>query len=237
VKTGVQDFAEGEEIHEGTLVGAELRPGRYVYLEVTDDGCGMDESTKARIFDPFFSTKFTGRGLGLAAVFGIVRGHKATVKVSSKVNEGSCFRVLFPAVKIEVEQAAASKVSNAPVHGSGTILVVDDEDMVREMSRLTLERCGYRVLLAESGVAAIDMVKRHPGEISLVVLDLAMPGMSGEETLPELRKIRPGIRVVLSSGYSENEMLKALQGQNIAGFIQKPYTSTWLAEQVQLAMG
>ena len=181
VRTGVQDVDERYiRLHPEA---AALRPGKYVYLEVRDTGCGMDDATRARIFDPFFSTKFTGRGLGLAAVAGILRGHKGAIAVSSAPGKGSCFTVLFPAAARVSEERPAAPRSTA-LRGSGVVLVVDDEQLVREMAKKALERYGYTVLLAESGLAAIDLLRRHPGDIALVVLDLSMPRMSGEEALP-----------------------------------------------------
>lgn len=233
VKTGLQVAGAGGE---EDFQGAEPAPGNYVYLEVRDTGCGMDDDTRTKIFDPFFSTKFMGRGLGLAAVAGIIRGHRGAVKVVSAPGKGSCFTVLFPAAK-HVATAAAPKAASASASsGTGTVLVVDDEALVRETARRSLERRGYKVLLAESGLEAIDIFKRHTGDISLVVLDLSMPGMSGEETLPELRKIRPGVKVMVSSGYSESETMKLFRGQRVAGFIQKPYTSGRLADLVKAAI-
>ena len=182
---------------------ADLPPGQYVVLEVRDTGCGMDAAVKAKIFDPFFSTKFTGRGLGLAAVAGIVRGHKGAIVVTSAPGKGTTFEVLFP----PAAHAAKRKPDAAPeavLQGSGVVLVIDDEQVVRDMAKKALERHGYTVLVADGGLAAIDLLKRHPGNIDLAVLDLSMPGMSGEETLPELRKLRPEVKVFVSSGYSES---------------------------------
>jgi len=229
VKTGVQDVVSGAKPE------TELSPGRYVLLEVRDTGCGMDDATRARIFDPFFSTKFQGRGLGLAAVAGIVRGHSGAISASSVPGKGACFTVLFPAAEgaAAVAQVAAQY---ATLRGTGTILVVDDEQAVRNLVRKVLERYGYKVLLADRGPAAIDTFKRHPGDISLVILDASMPGMSGAETYAELRKVRPEVKILVSSGYSELETMEAFPGPRVAGFIQKPYTSHGLAEKVRLAM-
>jgi PAS domain S-box-containing protein len=234
IGTGVQDVdARYRDLYPEAAV---LPPGQYVCLEVRDTGCGMDEATKARIFDPFFSTKFTGRGLGLAAVAGIVRGHQGAIVVSTAPGKGSCFTVLFPAAaRTAVERPAAAP--GAAIQGSGVVLVVDDEKLVREMMKKVLERYGYTVLLAESGPAAIDLLRKHPGDIALVVLDLSMPRMSGEEALPELRKARPEIKILVSSGYSESETMGQFRGHQVSGFIQKPFTGTGLAEKVKLCIG
>jgi|SRR5579871_426896 len=214
---------------------SDLQSGEYVALEVRDTGCGMDEAVKSKIFDPFFSTKFTGRGLGLAAVGGIIRGHKGAILVSSEPGRGSTFTVFFPAAERKPERSQAAAPS-APRQGSGVVLVIDDERVVREAAKQSLERNGYNVLVAHEGVAAIDIVRRYPGKIDLAVLDLSMPGMSGAETLPELRKIRPDVKVLVSSGYSEAEAMALFRGQKVSGFVQKPFTSAVLAEKVNAAM-
>jgi PAS domain S-box-containing protein len=233
VSTGVRDVDEAYmRLHPET---AELQPGKYVSLAVRDTGCGMDEATRARIFDPFFSTKFTGRGLGLAAVAGILRGHKGAILVASEPGKGSCFTVLFAAAEGAAVTGKAA-VRNVELQGSGVVLVVDDEKPVRELVRRVLERQGYTVLLADSALGAIDVCKRHPGDIALVMLDLSMPHMSGDEALPELRKLRPGVKVLVSSGYSESETMTLFKGQTVSGFIQKPYTGTSLAEKVKACL-
>ncbi len=234
VQTGQRGFT-AEEIGE-TLPGSQIAPGHYVYIEVRDTGCGMDEDTKARIFDPFFTTKFTGRGLGLAAVGGIVRGHKGAIHVTSAPGKGSTFVVYFPAAGERTVFPQATHQESASTSGNcGTVLVVDDEALVLRTARTALQRIGCTVLTAESGPAAIDVFRRHIGEISLIILDLSMPGMSGLEVLPELRKLRPDVHVVVSSGYSESETLRLFSGHTISGFLQKPYTSQRLVERVSAA--
>jgi PAS domain S-box-containing protein len=216
--------------------GAEgLAAGEYVVVEVRDTGCGMDETVKSQIFEPFFSTKFTGRGLGLAAVHGIVRGHKGAILVASEPGKGSAFTVLFPATGHEGERSQLVTPKEV-AQGLGVVLVIDDEEAVREMVKTTLERHGYTVLVAQGGLQAIDIFKHHASDIDVAVLDLSMPGISGEQTLPELRKIRPDVKVLVSSGYSETEAMAMFRGQQVSGFVQKPYTVAVLAEKVKSAM-
>ncbi len=233
VTTGTQTLEE-QDIIAGFL-NDELKPGQYVYVEVQDNGCGMSEQTKAQIFDPFFTTKFTGRGLGLAAALGIIRGHKGTLKVYSELGLGSTFKVYLPAWQGEKKETQKSTLSKN-LHGSGTVLVVDDEDVVRNTTASTLRRYGYHVLLAHNGLEGIEMLTQADSEISLVLLDLTMPVMSGEEALRHFRRIRPYIPIILTSGFNESEAVQRLAGDDFSGFLQKPYTSLQLAEIVKKAM-
>lgn len=218
-----------------TMNNPQLRPGQFVCLQVRDTGCGMDEATLAKIFDPFFTTKFTGRGLGLAAVQGILRGHKGAVEVQSEPGHGSTFRVLFPASSERPK--AAKKLPKPRIVGSGKILVIDDEEIVRSTARSSLEHHGYSVVTAENGLEGVEIFARDPNGISLVLLDMSMPVMSGEEAFEALKKIRSDIPIVLSSGFTEMEATQKFSGRGLAGFIQKPYTSVGLAEQIEALLG
>jgi len=230
VRTALQDV---DQSYIGTMssAGELLRPGRYVSLEVHDTGAGMDEETLAKIFDPFFSTKFAGRGLGLSAVLGIVRAHKGALKVYSKPGQGTTFKVLFPASARAVAAVAAPAVGD--LTGAGTVLIVDDEEIVRTAARHTLLRYGYQSIPAQDGEAALQAYKNCPGKVALVLLDLTMPVMSGEETLRQLQMIDPKVKVLLTSGYNEVEAVQRFAGKGLAGFIQKPYTASALAVKVK----
>ena len=205
------------------LGGNDLRDGLYVRLQVSDTGCGMDEQTLAKIFDPFFTTKFTGRGLGLAAVHGILRGHKGGIRVTSKPGQGTTFQVLFPAIETSASIAAAESIPAKPWHGTGTVLVVDDEEVIRRSAKRMIEVAGFSVLTANDGEEAVRLYREHQTEIACVLLDLTMPKMNGEETIRAIRQIAPGVRVVLSSGYNEETATGRFSNLGLAGFIQKPY--------------
>jgi PAS domain S-box-containing protein len=213
-----------------------VQPGCFVRLEVRDTGSGMSEEVKAKIFDPFFTTKFTGRGLGLSAALGIIRSHRGAIEVESTVGKGTSFRIYFPASAGMKEPGQDAKAQGLQLAGGGTILVVDDEEVVRKTARVTLQRKGYRVVTAEHGQAAVNLFESMPGEIELVVLDLTMPVMGGEAASEHFKRIDPEAKVLLSSGFSYAEVTARFQGRGLAGFLQKPYTASQLVEEVQTAL-
>ncbi len=221
----------------GTLAERQLPEGRYVFLEVADSGVGMDRATLAKIFDPFFTTKVSGRGLGLAAVMGIVRGHRGAVKVYSEPGKGTTFKVFFPAIGRPAKKLREAAAPADGWKGSGTVLLVDDEDSIRALGKRILERLGFQALVAPDGRAALEVFKEKRGEIICVLLDLTMPHMDGEETFRELRRIAPDVRVIMSSGYNDNEIMPRFAGKGLAGFIQKPYQLSTLAQKMREIVG
>jgi two-component system, cell cycle sensor histidine kinase and response regulator CckA len=204
------------------------KPGRYVILEVSDTGCGMDDTVRAKLFDPFFTTKFVGRGLGMSAVLGIVQGHHGAIMVSSKPRKGAVISVVLPAIAKMSELNPANeplpfmplRKPGAPL--SGTVLVADDEPQVRALTELLLKRMGLQVLTAEDGNRAVELFRKHAGEIKFVLLDLTMPNLDGRQALAEIRKISPQVKVVLTSGYESNDALGHYHEHGFDAFLQKP---------------
>jgi len=204
--------------------------GLYVYLEVADTGCGMTRETLARVFDPFFTTKFSGRGLGMAAVLGIVKGHKGAIRVYSEPEKGSTLKILLPA---SGRPAEVFNLENREEEwrGSGTVLLVDDEETVRGIGSEMLREFGFQVITAEDGQEGVDIFKATAG-IAFVILDLTMPHLDGEQCFRELRKVSSGVKVIMTSGYNEHEVTQKFVGKGLAGFLQKPYTVSELKKMI-----
>lgn len=210
----------------------QLPEGLYVHLEVADTGCGMDPETRRRLFEPFFSTKFTGRGLGLAAVLGIVRAHRGALVVYTEPGKGSSFKVLFPALEQAGKDGGTDRGGRGKGlwRGRGTVLLVDDEESLRALGAKMLGQMGLTVLTAPDGCEAVKCYRESGGDIDLVMLDLTMPRMDGAETFGELRRINPEVRVVMASGYSKDDVLARFPGRGLAGVVQKPYTLSVLRD-------
>ena len=220
----------------GTFVDEQLPEGPYVSLEVNDDGAGMDEVTRERIFEPFYTTKFTGRGLGLSAVLGIVRGHKGAIKVYSEPGRGTTVKVLFPASDAPVQHLEGDPPQAPEWRGSGTILIADDEETVRKVGSQMLEHLGFQTLRAADGRQALSSFVLHRDSIVCVIVDLTMPAMDGEETFREIHKIDPLVPVILSSGYNEQDAVQRFVGKGLAGFLQKPYQLAQLRQKLKEIM-
>jgi signal transduction histidine kinase len=231
VSTRMEHVEPGSALANGN---ADLKPGAHVCIEVRDTGCGMDPETQAQIFDPFFSTKFFGRGLGLAAAQGIARSHQGQISVESRPGKGSVFRVWLP-VSGQRGAREEPETTHLPqeVKGWGTVLIIDDEDVVRLTAKAALERYGYEVHQAVNGREGVELFQKLHDRISAVLLDLTMPEMSGEETFGRLRDIHPNVPVVLSSGYDESDAIRRFAGKGVSGFLKKPYTAETLARRIK----
>jgi len=233
IRTSVQELDQDELKQRHPE--AKLSPGTYVYLTVTDTGKGMNGATKARIFDPFFSTKTSGRGLGLAAVQGIVRGHEGAIGLESEEGGGTVFSVLLPFEELPHESVSNHEDTKSEAQGA-RILVVDDEAQIRAVVGSILERAGYEILLAGDGVEALEIFRRESDSIDCVLLDLSMPKLDGDEVFAQLREIRGDVRVILSSGFAEQEILNRFKDAGLAGVIQKPARMNVLLAKVGEAL-
>ena len=227
-KSGVISLSTGltrvdKEYLRGTLFAPELPDGMYVHLEVVDTGDGMTEEVQARVFDPFYSTKFAGRGLGLAAVVGIVRSHNGAIKLYSEPGRGTTFKLLFPSTNGALELFAEEISFSKAWRGRGCVLVADDEETVRSTVSLVLQKMGFTVALVADGREAIEEFRRSPDRYVAVLTDLTMPYCGGIEVFAEVRRIRPDVPFLLMSGFNQDEAGSGFTGKGLSGFVQKPF--------------
>jgi two-component system, cell cycle sensor histidine kinase and response regulator CckA len=229
----VQTREELLDVEAAQKLGAgELAAGLYVVLEVADTGCGMGPEVQARIFDPFYSTKFTGRGLGLAAVHGIVTGHRGAIRVLSSPGAGSRFQVYVPAATQKLATVVPAKIPEWKAGVSGRVMIIDDEEMILKTTQGVLRSSGFETVVVNNGEDAIALFKQEHAGISVVLLDMMMPGMGGDEVLRYLRVIRRDIPVIVTSGYTEEQVMRYFSGRRVSAFLQKPYRSDALIEIV-----
>jgi CheY-like chemotaxis protein len=234
------DAVPATHIRAAAAVRKEWKPSAesYACLSVADTGCGMDRETAEKIFDPFFSTKFTGRGLGLPVVEGVVKAHGGTVAMESRPGEGTVFRVFLPVTEqvLHPRQKMGAVVSGAQ-SATGTVLVVEDDTELRNMAKEMLKKLGYESMTAADGVEAVEVFRRNMEKIHCVLCDLTMPRMDGWETLEALRKLKPAISLILASGYDEARVMGSDHSESPQVFLHKPYTLADLKSALSSALG
>ena len=230
----VTDITEIDEAFiEHLTINNGIEPGHYISLEITDTGCGIEKTKIKQIFDPFYTTKFTGRGLGLAAVLGIIRSHNGALDLKSHEDKGTTFKIFLPLSDSDKKPESDSADESTSVNGEKfNILVIDDEDYIRTLTTRMLKIAGHNSCTAEDGKEGIKIFREKNSTLSCVILDLTMPDMDGEEVLKELKKINPLIPVIISSGYSPDDITKRFRSNEIAGFLQKPYQLSELLEAI-----
>jgi CheY-like chemotaxis protein len=236
IKVSTGSIYADREYLDSIHLGHDIPEGDYIYFEVADTGAGMTDEVRNKIFEPFYSTKFTGRGLGLPSVFGIIKAHEGAIDVTSEVGKGSAFRVLVP-VSEGLTLPKGKPLSKDLKNGAGTILVVDDDDSVLAMTKTVLESAGYTVLTARDGPEGISMYSENKDSISAVILDLIMPLMRGDEVTREIRKIKEDANIILLSGYHDLELDKLFTGKGKTAVIQKPYKVDTLLKKVHEVAG
>jgi PAS domain S-box-containing protein len=228
-------------VHQNTLNemrwGGHLEEGEFVFIEVSDTGSGMNSETLEKIFEPFFTTKFTGRGLGMSALLGIVRSHSGAIDLNSTLGEGTTFRVLFPKADSNGKKTdTASSPEKLLPTPKGTVLVIDDDQFVRSALASMLDDLGMDAILAIGGYEGIEQYRQKADEIVVVLLDMTMPGMQGDEVFDELKEINPDIKIIVVSGYSEEDIDRIFDGKDLSGFLQKPFTGKGLQNKIAQAL-
>ncbi len=229
------DIKEGESFkdYRGKIIPAV----RYLCLEVTDNGCGMSDETQRRLFEPFYSTKFTGRGLGMSAVLGIISAHSAMLQLTSQQGKGTTFKIYLP---ILIETAAKDSLkpeSKSSWKGAGTVLLVEDEFEIREVTKVMLKNLGLTVIVASNGKEALALYRKNATDITLVLTDMAMPVMDGYELVSELKKRCPRLPIILSSGFCKDKIITKIDPDAIAAFISKPYDFYQLQDVLRNVLG
>ena len=228
----IRVITRDEEINEETVeADPSLKPGSYVRLTIEDDGKGMDRETLSRVFEPFFSTKFQGRGMAMAAVYGIVKNHGGSISVDSELGKGTVVQIRLPAGEVQVEQPKETK--GELTTGSGTILLIEDEEVVIEVIRPMLERMGWRILLAKTGMGAIDIARTFDGDIDLAILDIVLPDMVGSQVYPLIMEARPDLKVIVCSGYTLDGPGQEILDAGAQDFVEKPFSLGTLSEKLK----
>jgi CheY-like chemotaxis protein len=217
--------------------GFSIPPGRFVKTSITDTGIGMDDVTREKIFDPFFSTKGKGSGLGLSSVYGIIKNHGGFIDVYGEKGIGTTFDIYLPASNKDAVDVSSQTGEGTIKRGNGTVLLVDDENMIIDVGRAMLEKLGYSVLIARNGQEALDVYEKHRKKTDLIILDMIMPDMGGGEIYDRLKKFDGDVKVLLSSGYSINGQANEIMKRGCKGFIQKPFSIKDLSFKIQEALG
>jgi CheY-like chemotaxis protein len=234
IRTSTRTFSADELGKQ--YIGKPLAAGTYACLEVRDTGPGIPPETLSRIFEPFFTTKTTGRGLGLSALLGIVRSHNGAVHVESQAGVGTTFTIVLPPMTSSKPVPPSRQFNSASLPEGSTVLVVDDEEDIRDVVQAVLESRGAHVITASDGPAGIEQFREHADDVDVVLLDMTMPGLGGDAVFREIMSIKPDARVIISSGYSEQDTLARLDDKRLAGFVHKPYTAQLLIDEINTAL-
>jgi CheY-like chemotaxis protein len=220
-------------------LGAIIPTGRYVCLEVSDNGCGMDAEIRQRIFEPFYTTKFSGRGLGMSAVLGIIKSHNGALQLFSKPAKGTTFKVYLPTPLTEsAEDQPQQQISPpTPWKGNGTVLLIEDEEQVIYIAELMLEELGFTVFKAYNGKEGLERYQQNATSITLVITDIGMPVIDGYALIRELKKLKPELPIIISSGFGDVDITSQIPGGEIAGLINKPYNFDQLRDVIESVLG